>query len=123
MFFVPAPRRHFEDTLRSQAGNPNAVLEGLHLSNFAEEGSRQQREALASLLRERAEAVTARDTFRATQVTAALLVRIRFEMREAPSAWRGAGVTGKPQTRMSRPGVGRPWLSFRRVAHPTLKER
>ncbi|KAG2499886.1 hypothetical protein HYH03_002175 [Edaphochlamys debaryana] len=60
--------RHFEETLRNNATNPNAVMEAMHLSAFTEEGIRQQREALATLLRERATTVAQRDTFRAGQM-------------------------------------------------------
>ncbi|GIL73035.1 hypothetical protein Vretimale_4669 [Volvox reticuliferus] len=60
--------RHFEELLRLQAANPNMVMESIHLSKFADEGLRQQREALAALFRERAQHTAQRDTFRATQI-------------------------------------------------------
>ncbi|GLC51118.1 hypothetical protein PLESTB_000467700 [Pleodorina starrii] len=60
--------RQFEDLMRLQAANPNQVMESIHLSKFADEGLRQQREALATLLRERAQQAAQRDTFRAGQM-------------------------------------------------------
>ncbi|KAG2442556.1 hypothetical protein HXX76_002642 [Chlamydomonas incerta] len=66
--FESGTHRHFEDTLRSQAANPNAIMESMALAKFTEEGIRQQREALAGLLRDRAQHTAQRDTFRATQM-------------------------------------------------------
>ncbi len=51
-----------------QAANPNMVMEGIHLSKFADEGTRQQREALTALFRDRAQHSAQRDTLRATQM-------------------------------------------------------
>ncbi|GFR40940.1 hypothetical protein Agub_g1600 [Astrephomene gubernaculifera] len=66
--YESSAHRHFEDMLRIQAANPNVVMESMHLSKFTDEGLRQQREALATLLRERAQHVAQRDTFRAGQM-------------------------------------------------------
>ncbi|KAG2448325.1 hypothetical protein HYH02_006909 [Chlamydomonas schloesseri] len=66
--FESGTHRHFEDTLRSQAANPNAIMESMALSKYTEEGIRQQREVLAGLLRDRAQHTAQRDTFRATQI-------------------------------------------------------
>ncbi|EFJ52136.1 hypothetical protein VOLCADRAFT_103155 [Volvox carteri f. nagariensis] len=60
--------RQFEELLRLQAANPNMVMESIHLSKFADEGLRQQREALATLLRERAQQTAQRDALRSTQM-------------------------------------------------------
>jgi hypothetical protein len=43
-------------------------MESMALTKFTEEGIRQQREALAGLLRDRAQHTAQRDTFRATQI-------------------------------------------------------
>lgn len=60
--------RQLEDLLRLQAANPNMVMENIHLSKFADEGLRQQREALATLLRERSQRRAQHDSLRATQM-------------------------------------------------------
>ncbi|KXZ56759.1 hypothetical protein GPECTOR_1g684 [Gonium pectorale] len=66
--YESSAHRHFEDIMRIQAANPNAVMESMHLAKFTEEGIRQQREALATLLRERSQHAAQRDTFRAGQM-------------------------------------------------------
>lgn len=60
--------RHFEDTMRSQALNANALMESMHLAQYTAEGQRQNQAVLAGMLKERSQKLGERSMFRATQL-------------------------------------------------------
>ncbi|MEW5317265.1 MAG: hypothetical protein WDW38_008576 [Sanguina aurantia] len=60
--------RQFEDTMRNNAENPNALREAVHLERFSREGTRQARNAARALVDSRAAAVDLQATARRGQL-------------------------------------------------------